>query len=189
MSASDPADRHRDVGARFGMVVVGVANWEAPSPCEGWTARDVVRHLIIWLPGLLEHSAGVALEPGTSVDDDPVAAWTERYDAVQALLAQPIANRAINTEHFTGDLAGMIDAFWTGDVFLHTWDLARASGQDVRLDEAVCAEMLEGMRPLDAVLRSSGHYGPQVAVDQNASAQDRLLGFIGRDPQWHPDRR
>lgn len=186
MSASTPAERHREVGARFGAVVDGVSDWEVPAPPEGWVARDVVRHLIDWLPGLLEHSAGVVLEPGTSVDEDPVAAWNERYEAVQALLEQQVADRAIRTDHFTGTLAGMIDAFWTGDLFLHTWDLARSSGQDDRLDEATCTAMLEGMAPIDELLRSSGQYGPKVAVPADAPVQDQLIGFIGRDPHWRP---
>ncbi|MEO3781211.1 hypothetical protein ABGB16_31345 [Micromonospora sp. B11E3] len=67
-------------------------------------------------------------------------------------------------------------------MFLHTWDLARATGQDERLDRDRCAQLLEGMLPLDDVLRQSGHYGPRVAVPEDADAQTRLLAFIGRRP-------
>lgn len=184
MSAA--ADRHREVSARFGAVVAGVQDWEAPTPCAGWVARDVVGHLIDWLPGLLEHSAGVVLDPVEPVALDPQAAWLQRQAAVQALLDQPVAEREIRSEHYSGPLAGMVDAFWTGDVFLHTWDLARATGQDDRLDEATCAAMLEGMQPIEELLRGSGHYGPRVPVPGDATVQDRLLGFIGRDPEWAP---
>ena len=41
------------------------------------------------------------------------------------------------------------------------------------------------MEPFEELMRSSGQYGPRVAVPDDAPAQDRLLGFIGRDPQWH----
>jgi hypothetical protein len=34
------------------------------------------------------------------------------------------------------------------------------------------------------VMRSSGQYGPRVAVPADADIQTRLLGFIGRDPGW-----
>jgi hypothetical protein len=38
------------------------------------------------------------------------------------------------------------------------------------------------MEPLDEMLRASGQYGPKVEVAADASAVDRLMGFIGRDP-------
>ena len=42
------------------------------------------------------------------------------------------------------------------------------------------------MQPIDAMLRASGQYGPQVPVADDAPVQDRLIGFIGRDPAWRP---
>jgi hypothetical protein len=41
--------------------------------------------------------------------------------------------------------------------FLHTWDLARATGQDERLDPGKCAQLVDGMLPMDQALRASGH--------------------------------
>jgi len=48
--------------------------------------------------------------------------------------------------------------------------------------------MLAGMEPMEELIRSSGHYGPRVAVADDARAQDQLLGFIGRDPGWSPEQ-
>jgi hypothetical protein len=67
-------------------------------------------------------------------------------------------------------------------VFLHRWDLARATGQDETLDPQRCAKMLEGMLPMDEVLRQSGQYGPRIEVSEDADAQAKLLAFIGRTP-------
>jgi hypothetical protein len=67
-------------------------------------------------------------------------------------------------------------------VFLHRWDLARATGQDETLDPDKCAEMLAGMLPMDEALRQSGHYGPRVDVPDDANVQTKLLAFIGRTP-------
>ncbi len=75
-----------------------------------------------------------------------------------------------------------IDMIYTSDVFLHRWDLARATGQNETLDPDKCAAMLEGMLPMDEVLRQSGHYGPRVHVPHDADVQTKLLAFIGRDP-------
>ena len=39
---------------------------------------------------------------------------------------------------------------------------------------------------MEEVLRSSGQFGVRVPVPDDADAQTRLLGFIGRDPDWKP---
>ena len=75
-----------------------------------------------------------------------------------------------------------VDQFYTSDVFMHTWDLARATGQDETLDAAKCAELLAGMEPLDDVLRQSGQYGAKVEVPDDSDVQTRMLAFIGRNP-------
>ena len=69
---------------------------------------------------------------------------------------------------------------------MHTWDLARATGQDDTLDPEVCAAMLAGMEPIEDVMRGSGQYGARVDVPDDADVQTRMLGFIGRDPEWKP---
>jgi uncharacterized protein (TIGR03086 family) len=184
-----PAARHRAHAATFTGLVDGTKDWGAPAPVAGWAARDVVDHLVTWLPGFLAGD-GVVLPQGPSVDDDPVAAWHHHAEAVQAALDDPAtAERSFVNRH-VGELplADAIDRFYTTDVFMHAWDLARASGQPVALDEHECAAMLEGMLPLDDLLRSSGQYGPRVPVPDDASAMDRLVGFIGRDPAWRPGR-
>ena len=137
------------------------ASWDAPAPVEGWTARDVVRHLVEWFPGFLESGAGVRLESATSVDDDPVAAWHELADASRLLADPATPDKALSNPHI-GDvpLDQAISRFFTADVFMHTWDLARATGQDDALDPVRCAETLAGMEPLDEMLRASGQYGP-----------------------------
>jgi hypothetical protein len=75
---------------------------------------------------------------------------------------------------------------YTSDVFMHRWDLARATGQDETLDPDKCAAMLAGMEPIEDAMRGSGQYGARVDVPDVADVQSRLLGFIGRDPEWEP---
>lgn len=182
-----PAARHRAVAGEFARRVEGTTDWSLPSPVPDWTARDVVAHLVEWFPGFLA-GGGVTLPAGPAVADDPVTAWRAHASGVQALLDD--ADRAERT--FTHPhvpelpLAEGIDRFYTADVFMHTWDLARATGQDDRLDPDFCEHLLTGMLPLDRVLRESGQYGPRVEVPENADVQSRLLGFIGRDPAWRP---
>ena len=124
------------------------------------------------------------LPAGPSVDDDPVAAWLAHTEAVQSLLDDPATAEQVHDLPHLGPmpLGQAVDRIYTSDVFLHRWDLARATGQDETLDADRCAEMLEGMLPMDEALRQSGHYGPRVEVPDDADAQTKLLAFIGRVP-------
>ena len=183
-----PAERHRWIAAGFTDRVEGAREWDAPAPVEGWTARDVVRHLVEWLPGFLESGAGLTLAAVPSVDEDPVAAWRAQADAVQALLDDPWTEQRVLSNPHLGEipLPEAIDSFYTSDVFLHTWDLAVATQQDDRLDPATCTELLAGMEPIEELLRSSGQYGPRVEIAETSDVKRRLIAFIGRDPDWAP---
>lgn len=183
-----PAERHREIGRVFTARVRGTRSWDVPAPVSGWVARDVVRHLVEWLPAFLADSSAVRLPALPSVDEDPVRAWQAHVDAVQALLDDPATAGLTLSNPHTGafPLDRAIDQFYTSDVFMHTWDLARATSQDDLLDAQFCALLLAGMEPLEDVIRSSGQYGPRVPVLDDADAQTRLLGFIGRDPHWRP---
>ncbi|MPQ96684.1 TIGR03086 family protein [Modestobacter sp. I12A-02628] len=183
-----PAERHRVVAGLFTERVRGTRSWDVPSPVDGWAARDVVRHLTGWSTGFLASGAGVRLPAGPPVDEDPVAAWLVHSDGVQAVLDDPAtAGRELENAHLGRlPVAAAIDRFYTADVLMHTWDLARATGQDDRLDPAACADLLAGMVQMEQLLRASGQYGARVDVPADADVQTRLLGFIGRDPAWSP---
>ncbi|MBE7162206.1 MAG: TIGR03086 family protein [Williamsia herbipolensis] len=186
MTATDAATEYRETAARFTALVEAVpddATWDRRSPVPEWTARDVVAHLVGWFPPFLAGGAGVHLPSGPDVAADPAGAWRTMSDGVQALLDDPAtADRQLVNPHIgTVPLPEAVSRFFTTDVFLHTWDLARATGQDERLDPDRCAALLEGMLPLDELLRASGQYGPKVDVPADADPQTRLLAFIGRD--------
>lgn len=187
MALSDrPAERHREVAGAFTARVLGARDWDAPAPVAGWVARDVVRHLTDWFPGFLAAGAGVELARGPAVDDDPVGAWQVHSAAVQSLLDDPATPGRVLANRHVGELPldVAVDRFYTADVFMHTWDLARATGQDDRLDPDFCGELLAGMEAMEAAIRSSGQYGQPVPVPADADVEARLLGFIGRDPSW-----
>ncbi|MFT3854422.1 MAG: TIGR03086 family metal-binding protein [Ilumatobacteraceae bacterium] len=180
------ADGHRRVAAEFTATVEAAAPdaWDLPAPPAGWVARDVVRHLVEWLPAFLQGAAGITLPAGPSVDDDPVGAWRTHCDAVQALLDDPaVAEREHDLPHLgVMTLGRAIEMIYTSDVFMHRWDLARATGQDETLDPQRCADLLAGMTGMEEAMRQSGQYGPRVAVPDDADVQTKFLAFIGRTP-------
>ena len=60
--------------------------WDAPTPCEGWTVRDVVAHTIETERDFLVRQG---YEVGESPDgSDPAAAWRAHATTVAGVLAQ-----------------------------------------------------------------------------------------------------
>ena len=185
------AERFRRIAGRFTELTRDVRPdaWEQPAPCAGWTARDVVRHLVQWVPAVIGRS-GIPLADGPNVDADPAAAWAHLADTLQRALDDP----TVAARTFDAGPPGMltveaaIGMLVTGDVLVHTWDLARATGLDEQLDAITVGEMLAGLQPMDAMLRASGHYGPKVEVADDADEQTKLIAFTGRNPAWSVDR-
>jgi uncharacterized protein (TIGR03086 family) len=181
---AEPARRHGVIADDFARRVHGTRDWSVTTPVSGWAARDVVAHLVEWLPAFIASGSDVRLPTVPSPSDEPAAAWYAHQRAVQAILEDPsTAGAPLTNEHIGAmPLGQAIDRFYTSDVFLHTWDLARATGQEETLDPELCAAMLAEMESVEGLIRRSGQYGPAVPVAPDADAQTRLIGFIGRDP-------
>jgi uncharacterized protein (TIGR03086 family) len=183
---ADPARRHRLIADDFTRVVHGTQDWSAASPVPDWSAGDVVAHLVEWLPAFLAGGSDVRLPEVPSPAEQPAAAWVLHRRAVQEVLDDPVTAATAFTNPHIGSmpLGQAIDRFYTSDVFMHTWDLARATSQDDWLDPELCAVLLSGMEPIEELMRSSGQFGARVPVADDADPQTRLIGFIGRDPAW-----
>ena len=156
----------------------------------GWVARDVVRHLVEWFPAFLAAGAGITLPAGPSVDDDPVGAW-QAHDRRRAGAARrpgrPPTASTTNPHIGRMPLAQAIDMIYTTDVFMHRWDLARATGQDETLDPDKCAR---DARPAccrwTRCCARAASTAPRVAGPRRRRRPDQAAGFIGRDPHWRP---
>src|SRR4051812_44649455 len=186
-SSESPAQRHACHAAGITELVesASAGDWERPSPVAEWTALDIVKHLIEWSRGFLESDA-VEL-PALDVEADPVAAWKQHVTDIQAIVDDP-AGRVLSNPH-TGDkpVDQAIDQFYTTDVWMHSWDLAKALGREPDLGRERCNATLAGIEPMEQLLRDSGQFGPAVPVASSASPQDKLIAFIGRDPAWQPE--
>lgn len=184
------AERFRRVAAGLTRTIDAVPDgaWAQPSPCEGWTAIDVVRHLTTWIPGpdFLLGTFGVDTGAMPAVDDDPAGAWAAVRDAIQAALDDPAVAGRVADCGPPGRLSfeAAVDMTCTPDVLIHTWDLAVAVGVPPVLDPDEVARQAAGvaMMPpeMDAAMRASGHFGARVEVPSDADDLTRLLAFYGR---------
>jgi uncharacterized protein (TIGR03086 family) len=182
---SESAERYCRVAEQFTARVHAVPAdaWDNPAPCEGWVARDVVGHLVEWLPAFFFGTWDIEPPVAPSVDVDPVGAWDALNRTIQAALDDPaIADSERDTRMGRTTFAQTIDTICTPDVLVHTWDLARAIGLDETLDADEVHRYVEGMEPIDQLLRESGQYGPRVPVSDGADEQTRLIAFLGRQP-------
>ncbi|MGW0174502.1 TIGR03086 family metal-binding protein [Rhodococcus sp. NPDC003322] len=154
--------------------------WDSSSPCEGWTARDVLRHLIDVHSFPLK-PVGLSLPPAPSVDEDPLAAWTRTRDAVLEILDDPQrAGLEYDSSLGRTSVAATFDSFLGFDLAIHRWDIAHATG----VDETIPAEDLAAAAALadrmGEQIRSSGVCGPAVEVPADADEQTRILAVLGR---------
>jgi uncharacterized protein (TIGR03086 family) len=157
--------------------------WDAPSPCEDWTARDVVRH-VVETQGVFQGFVGREMGELPSVDDDPEGAVRAATGRTLSDLNDP--DRAAETFEGmmgTSSFEDAVDRFLAADLVIHGWDLARATGQDDTIHPTDLAEMREAVKAFPAeAMRGPGAFGPEVEVPDDASDQDKLLGFLGRRP-------
>jgi uncharacterized protein (TIGR03086 family) len=181
---SEVAERYGRIAEAFTARVDGVppGSWSAQSPCEDWTAHDVVKHVIdttrLFLTRL---SGGDPTPPDT--DEDLVASWRVESAAVQSALADP-ARASTPIQGLGGEqpFEDVIGTVLCADTVLHTWDLARATGQDDRLDPEAVAAAHAFLEPNDTMLRGPGAFKDKIDAPADADAQTRLLCFVGRQP-------
>lgn len=194
---SENADRFQRVAGDFlaRIEAVPADRWTSPSPCPGWTARQVVAHVINEQRRILatlrrtEPKAlyGVAVaEMGSqpAVDDqaDLAAAWREiGAGLVEAIDDPACAEVQLPTPVGPMPFAEVVEAL-PEDVLIHTWDLARATGGDEQLDAEAVVHVFEKFRPLDEALRQPWAFGPRITPPPGADVQTEFLCFVGRQP-------
>lgn len=178
-------EKFRIIAAGFAARVGEVTDWDAPTPVKEWVARDVVRHLL-WIRDVLGDTAD--LGPAPDVAADPVAAWNAHSDRIQTILDDPASMDLPHSHPYTGDnpVPVLIDRIYTGDVFFHTWDLARSNRLDDTLDPDLVHDAYVGMSASEEFLRPTGQFGEQQPLPPDPTETERLMAFLGRDPRWRP---
>lgn len=177
-----PAQRYRDLAAGFTARIDAVPadRWDDDSPCEGWTARDVVRHVLDSERDMVK-VVGLELAPGPSVDDDPSAAWAAVRNSMQEILDDPAKSTLEYDGHFgRTNLGATVEGFLCFDLVIHGWDLAAATGTDTTMRDADVEWVSEIAAGLGESIRMSGVCGPEIQVPDNADKATKLLAFLGR---------
>ena len=159
------------------------AAWDMPSPCEGWTAADVLRHCTENVRGVTAALLGGDFRTARQlpVDGDLVAAWRTARDSLSTAhtrLEPPPTEVLAGGNVIPARL--VIDGVMR-DLVIHSWDVARATGADEAIPEDAVGDAIEAMALVTDAQRGPGGYGPARPHDGDADALAQLLAMSGRD--------
>jgi len=168
------------------IAAVGDDQWERPSPCQRFDVERLVKHVIgatRWFAAIPERHIDPAEETIELRVPSPETVYRDAVAAGRRAWADP----ALLDEVYTfawGQMSGQTAAEWMLlEALVHGWDIAASTDQPYDPDPALVTAATEVVERLDeAVLRADGMFGPPVEVPADASAFDRLLGLLGRDP-------
>jgi uncharacterized protein (TIGR03086 family) len=160
--------------------------WEAPTPCEGWSVRVLSEHLVIG-------SRMTATLLGGGSRDDAMACFgqTVSTNAAQDFadavgIEKPAFDRAspdMIVPHPARDLAvSELVGFRLGDYVIHAWDLAQALNVECQLQLELVELVWARLEPMSQMLSQTGMFGagPSGTVGPEAPLQDRLIDLTGR---------
>jgi uncharacterized protein (TIGR03086 family) len=182
-------EQHLAVCRRFGEAVRAAnGKWDRRSPCDAWDARGVLEHVIGFHDVLLLRPLG--LKPDRP-RDDPQRRWELTYGRLEEAFEpeRRLFERVVDIPQLHDNPATRLNARammpnLTRDVFIHTWDLARAVGADDSLDADWCELFYAALPPHAQALSGSGMFDAPIALGEQADVQSKLLARLGRNPDW-----
>jgi uncharacterized protein (TIGR03086 family) len=166
------------------------ADYAKPTPCTEWDVHGLTNHLLSTLElgrALLSDTPPrVAVGPGEVPDEDlagdaPAQAYRVGMESLLAVADGDAFARVHSTP--LGEMPGaVLGGFTTLDIFVHGWDLARATGQPAALDDGLAAEILGFARQAITDDTRAPRIGPEVPAPDGASATEQLMAYLGRTP-------
>ena len=156
--------------------------WMNPSPCADWSALDVLAHNI----GMCRMITGFVNGEGASVSDhpeikNPKPEWAIARDEVLEALGRKEALQ-LRADTPWGNLT--IEKFLgvvVVDPLTHTFDLARAVGQDIRIDDGLAAISYERLKAAGDSIRGE-KFGSEIQTGENDSIVHKFIAVTGRRP-------
>jgi len=158
--------------------------WSADSPCEGWSARDVVAHAsgVLAAVAQMAETGEVAWPQMPEVDDDILDLWNTSRDNVLAAIDSPGALNKKGEYWFGEGTIEDILGFSQWDTLVHAWDVAQATGAEAPPDQELAESSLATIGPMADAIRGMGLMADAVEVPPHSDAMTRFLGLTGRNP-------
>jgi uncharacterized protein (TIGR03086 family) len=175
--ATDLLDLYRRASDWTAEKIAGTTDLDAMTPCDGWRVRDLLDHMLdtqryFAAAARGEQAAPPSPTPPPLSTGDPVADFATSRSDVLAAFGEP------GVVEKTGPALGIAFA----DLLLPGWDLARATGQDATMPEGLPQVAYEFIHGRFTDEQRTGVFKPEIRVDDDATPQQRLLGYTGRPP-------
>lgn len=173
----------------------GPTDWDLPTPCAGWTLRQLVAHMAGQHHGFAAAASGdgddLTVWRTAPLGDDPSTAYRDAaLSALDAFTPQNVSTvefalpEISTTRRFPASVAV---GFHFLDHVVHGWDVARTLRVPLRLDEEVIEAALafalrvpnDGRRLVPDPL-----FRPALPATPGASRLDLVLTSLGRAPDW-----
>jgi uncharacterized protein (TIGR03086 family) len=172
-------DRYRTASEwTLSKVVRTGGHLDAPTPCEDWDVRTLLNHMLQTQQYFVQSARGEQASPPSPeppddlIGDDAASAYERGREAtISTFSTDGVIER-------TGPSLGI--AF--SDTLLHGWDVARATGQDETMPIGLAQAAYEVVHGAFTDEQRKGVFGPELPVGDDASAQEKLLAYTGRDP-------
>jgi uncharacterized protein (TIGR03086 family) len=153
-----------------------VSRLDAPTNCDDWTVRDLMNHMLATQQYFVGRARGedvtLSQEPPDLLSDDPLSDFDRaRSETLRTFGAPGVIDK-------TGPALGI--AF--SDQLLHGWDLAVSTRQDAAMPEGLPEAAFAMIHGRFTDEQRKGVFKPEIAVPPDSSSQEKLLGYVGRDP-------
>jgi uncharacterized protein (TIGR03086 family) len=160
----------------IGKVKGAESRLDAPSPCEGWSVRTLLDHMLqtqrYFAASARGEQAELTPEPPALISDDPVRDFEAAREGVVA---------AFGNADLPEGMRFMLGVAFS-DFLLHGSDVARATGQDATMPDGLAETAYDTIHGRFTDEQRKGVFAPEISVGPDASAQERLLAYTGRAP-------
>lgn len=168
------------------------------TPCPGWTVATLLDHLMGQAYAFTQ--AARKRTDGPAVDCPPPQPsaehlsrhWRSRLPVLLEDLATAWKDPAAWTG--TGRAGGVtlpataVGTVAMNELIVHSWDLARATGQEYAADPRTLETLIEFLSQGPAE-GAPGLFGPVVPIESEATLLDQTIALAGRRADWRPPRR
>jgi uncharacterized protein (TIGR03086 family) len=180
---------HKKAGEEAAKFIEAVKDdqWDKQSDCSDWTVRDLVNHIVsenLWVEDLMEgktiEEVGDKYE-GDVLGENPLASYERSITAANEAIDTPGSMDKIVHLSYGDIKASVYIGHRLTDLVIHSWDVAKSTGQSDELDPELVKALEEILKPQMKEMQGSGYFGTPVEVSEDAPLQDKLLGWLGRE--------
>ncbi|MGP3954445.1 TIGR03086 family metal-binding protein [Nonomuraea sp. 3N208] len=169
--------------------VVTPATLCRPTPCAGWTLERLLDHVTDSLSTLNEAATG-HIGPDTrrtgfrrAGGGNPALVLRDDATEVLGTWAGTLTSDLISLHdrHLTSPMVAAVGAI---EIVVHGWDVARTCGEHRPIPPLMAEELLDLVPLFVTQADRPDRFAMRVHVPAYAPAQDHLLAYLGRDPNW-----